>query len=88
MIIIIAKINSDVWLKQWVYYSQNKVCGKILLRRLILLPQRERKAMFLATFLFMSLLVLVVFKYNQKKVEQYVPIRIDDEIRKQKRKQW
>ena len=44
--------------------------------------------MFLATFLFMSLLVLVVFKYNQKKVEQYVPIRIDDEIRKQKRKQW
>ncbi len=39
-----------------------------------------------ATFLLIiGLLVLVMFKNNQKVVEQYVPIRIDDEARKRRR---
>lgn len=39
-----------------------------------------------ATFLLIiGLLVLVMLRNNQKVVEQYVPIRIDDEARKRRR---
>lgn len=42
--------------------------------------------MFLATFFLIGCLAIVLLTNNQKAVKQYVPIRIEDEVHRQRNK--
>lgn len=42
-------------------------------------PREESEPMFLAAFLLTALMAIVIWRHNQETVEQFVPVRVDDD---------